>query len=148
MLSFKQYLQEMARDIKMPKDADRTIARHGTLKSYLKSWGILRPKGHHQGEFDSVPGRKMIMTHVPAEKKFIFHDKTTGNPGGFFKYERDKGGVIRNGYMHLSSFFQGKGVGKRAATHIKQRHNVDIDDSKVEVTKGGRGVLGIFNKRD
>lgn len=148
MLSFKQYLDEMAKDIKMPKDADNTIARHGKRKSYTSSWGILRPRGEYQGEFDSVDGRKMEITHVPAEKKLIFHDKQTQNPAGFFKYEKDKSGVIRNGYMHLSTFFQGRGVGKRAATHIKQRHKVDMDDSKVEVTKGGKGVLNIFNKKD
>ena len=147
----KSSLEEMVKKIP-PLDqrkVDQEIRRHGKADDYTTPnplQRVIRPRGYPEAEFKHGP-HTIQMTHVPLEKKFIFHHVPTGHPVAIARYEKNSAGVIDKIDQTKSSDYTQPALMLKAFQAIKSKHPVKLDPNKMIVTPQGQRAVDILKKR-
>jgi hypothetical protein len=150
MITFKEFLFEIKRIPPLDqRKIDQEIRRHGKTDDYVTKNPIkrfVRPRGVIEAEFQHGP-HTIQMTHVPAEKKFIFHHKETGEPVAIARYQKNEQGVIDRIDQTKSSDYTVPALSLKGIQAIKSKHRVDLNPQKMVLTPQGQRALEIMKKR-
>ena len=150
MKSFLQFITEIT---KIPplnqQNVDAEIRRHGKAEDYTSKNPVKRlltPRGYPEAEFNHA-GRTIQMTHVPLEKKFVFHDKASGEPVALARYQKNDKGVIDRIDQSKSSDYNKPSIMMKAFKAISSKHPVNLNQDKLIVTPQGQRAVDILKKR-
>lgn len=151
MLTFKQFLYEQAKDIKIDrKQTDRSLQRQPTVKQATTRNPFLAIGGKIVGSFKS--GKDNIsVVHTPhagqRSGKYTFHDTDNQHPIASLLYKKDKNGVIYNVDAATHSQYQNPRFLMHALGWLRGREKIKLRDDKLELTPEGKRLMDAAKRR-